>query len=155
MAATVVLLIALAAPVTAFAGGGGNCSACNVYSEPPVPSPGKQQLPKPTQPLPPQPPTGSTKTGGRQAHVPKALSRALALAGKDRKPLSQLLGGSDIGSLRSGSVNVGSPGALGAAFDLGVGPTVLLAILLATAALAFATRGTFRGWRLRRRPPSA
>jgi hypothetical protein len=144
LAATIVLLIALGAPGVALAG---HCSACSVYHEQSGPSAGKQQ---PTT-QPPQP-TGSTKSSGPQKHLPKGLSRALARSGKDRKPLSNILGDSGITSLRR-SASVGSPSALGAAFDLGVGPTVLLAILLATA-LGLAARGSVRGLRLRRRPPS-
>jgi hypothetical protein len=150
-AATLASLVVLAAPVSAFASGGGNCSACQVYHEAPGPSAGRQQQP-PTQP---QQPTGTSQSGGKQKHAPKGLSRVLAQAGKDRRPLSQLLGpDSGIGSLRNGPGNVGSPSLLGAAFDLGAGPTVLLAILLATA-LGLAARGSVRGWRLRRRRPSA
>ena len=145
--ATTVVLLVLVTPVTALAGGGGNCSACQVYHEANGPSAGKQQ--PSTQP---QQPIGSTKSGGKQTHVPKGLSRVLSQAGKDRKPLSQLLGDAGIGSLRNGSGDVGSPSILGAAFDLGVGPTVLLAILLATA-LGLAARGSVRGWLLRRRAP--
>jgi hypothetical protein len=72
----------------------------------------------------------------------------LAQAGSDKAPLSKLLTESG-GSLPAGADSGGSPGLLGAAFDLGVGPTVLLAILLATA-VGLAARGNIRGW-LRRR----
>jgi hypothetical protein len=146
-AVTIVFLVALAAPAAALAGGGGNCSACQVYHEPNAPSAGRQQ--PPTQP---QQPSGSNQSSGKQAHVPKGLSRVLAHAGKDRKPLSNILGESGITSLRSGSGSVGSPSLLGAALDLGAGPTALLAILLATA-LGLAARGSLRGRRLRRRRP--
>jgi hypothetical protein len=148
LAATAALLIALAAPAAALAGGGGNCSACQVYHEPNPPSPGKQQAPPPT----PQQPTSSPQPSAPQTQAPKGLSRVLAQAGADKAPLSRLLG-EGTGGLKNGSGSVASPGLLGAALDLGAGPTALLAILLATA-LALAARGSFRGWRVRRRPPN-
>jgi hypothetical protein len=142
-AAAAVLLIALAAPGVAIAAGGAKCkaSACQVYHEQSVPSAGAQQ-----QSTPPHA-TGTSTTGGTQ--TPTNLSRVLAQAGKDKAPLSQLLTDSGPGSLQTGPGNVVGPSALGAAFDLGVGPTALLAILLATA-VGFAVHGPVRGW-LRRR----
>jgi len=65
--------------------------------------------------------------------------------------VKRLLTDSGLGNLRSG--NVAGPSLLGAALDLGVGPMVLLAILLATA-VGLATRGSVRGWLLRRRSSS-
>jgi hypothetical protein len=146
LATAAVLLVVLAAPTAAFADKGGKCtaSACKVYSEGGAPSSGRQQ--------PPKSPTGSNKSGGHQPQLPKNLSRVLAHAGNDRLALSRLLNGdSAIGSLGSGPGGA-SPGLLGAAFDLGAGPTVLLAILLATA-LGLAGRGRVHGW-LRRRSSS-
>jgi len=141
-AATIVVLFALAAPAAAIAGGGGNCtaSACKVYHEQNAPSAGRQQPPQPTGP--------STHAGAKPAHVPKGLGRVLARAGADKGPVKRLLTDSGLGNLRSG--NVAGPSLLGAALDLGVGPMVLLAILLATA-VGLATRGSVRGWLLRRR----
>jgi hypothetical protein len=146
LAAAVVLIVALAAPAAAYADKGGKCtaSACKVYSEGGAPSSGGQH--------PPKAPTGSNKSSGQQPQVPKNMSRVLAHAGNDRLALSRLLNGDTaIGSLGSGPGG-GSPGLLGAAFDLGAGPTVLLAILLATA-LGLAGRGRVLGW-LRRRSSS-
>jgi hypothetical protein len=77
------------------------------------------------------------------------LSRVLAQAGKDKGPLSRLLHDSGAGTVQSGPGNVVGPTGLGAVFDLGVGPTALLAILFATA-VGFAVHGPVRGW-LRRR----
>jgi hypothetical protein len=51
---------------------------------------------------------------------------------------------------RATAAGVAAPSALGAAFDLGAGPTILLAILLATV-VALAVHGSLREWR-RRRP---
>jgi hypothetical protein len=149
LAAAVVLIVALAAPAAAFADKGGKCtaSACKVYSEQSAPTAGHHQPPR-------KAPTASNKSGGsqQQQQQPKNLSRVLAHAGNDRLPLSRLLNGDTaIGSLESGAGG-GSPGLLGAAFDLGAGPTVLLAILLATA-LGLAGRGRVHGW-LRRRSSS-
>lgn len=136
-AGTAVSCIALALPVIALANGGNKCnaSACKVYIEP-NPSAGKQQ---PTQ-------SSSTSTGQQ----PKNLARVLALAGKDRGPLSRLLHDSGISPLRGGSGNVVGPGLLGAALDLGAGPLALLAILLASA-LAIGAHGVMRR-RQRERP---
>jgi hypothetical protein len=145
-AAAAVIFIALALPVAALANGGSKCtaSACKVYIEPSSPSAGKQQPSQQSQP--PQLPTGPA-TGGSHAKARKGLARALAHAGADKGPLSNLLAGSGGGHLRAG--NVAGPSLLGAAFDLGAGPLALLGILLATA-LGLAARGSVRGWRRRR-----
>jgi hypothetical protein len=137
----VAVSIALAIPATALAGGGGKCnaSACKVYVEPNGPSAGKQQ---------PPPPTSDSTKGKGKTHVPKNLARALSQAGRDRGPLKHLLTGGDLGSMKGGA-NAGSPTLLGAAFDLGAGPLVLLSILLATA-LGLAARGSVRSWLHRR-----
>lgn len=144
LAATIVSLVALAAPGGALAGGGGNCSACKVYSESNGPNAGRKQQP-PTQP------TGPSTSGQQGSHVPKRYARVLQQAGKDRGPLKKLLTDGNIGALSSPDT-VGSPSLLGAALDLGTGPLILLSIVLATA-LGLAARGTVHGWRLRRRPP--
>jgi hypothetical protein len=142
--AGVVACISLAIPATALAGGGGKCnaSACKVYVEPNGPSAGKQQ-----QQPPPPPASGSAKGTGK-SHVPKNLARALSQAGRDRTPLKHLLADGGLGSMKGGS-NGGSPTLLGAAFDLGAGPLVLLSILLATA-LGLVARGSVRSWLHRR-----
>lgn len=142
--AGVVVFIALAIPATALAGGGGKCnaSACKVYVEPNGPSAGKQQQP------PPPPPTSGQTKGGQKTHVPKNLARALSQAGRDRGALKNLLTAGGLGSMKGGAT-AGSPTLLGAAFDLGVGPLVLLSILLATA-LGLAARGSVRSWLHRR-----
>jgi hypothetical protein len=145
-AATIVSVVVLVAPVSALAGGGGNCSACKVYSEPNGPNAGRKQQPPP--------PTAPGTAGTQPApHVAKKYSRVLQHAGRDKGPLRKLLT-DNIGAtaLSSGPEAVASPSLLGAALDLGTGPLVLLSILLATA-LGLAARGTVRGWRLRRRPP--
>lgn len=140
-AGVAVFFVALAIPAAALAGSGGKCnaSACKVYVEPNGPSAGKQQQPPP-------PTTGSTSK--RQTHVPKNLARALSQAGRDKGPLRELITDGGLGSLKGGA-GAGSPTMLGAAFDLGAGPLVLLSILLATA-LGLAARGSIRSWLHRR-----
>ncbi|HJQ75045.1 MAG TPA: hypothetical protein VJ814_09170 [Gaiellaceae bacterium] len=85
--------------------------------------------------------------------VPQQTTRKLSHAGKDRKLLSQIVSNPNFGAtrglLKTGASGVAAPSALGAAFDIGSGPTVLLAILLATA-LGLAIHGGLRGWRRRR-----
>lgn len=147
-AAVIVLFISLAAPAAAIADGGAKCSAsaCKVYHEQSGPTSQQQQPPKQTS-------TGPNKdTGRKQSYARKSYSRVLARAGKDRAPLKNLLtGDAAIGTLRGGSGG-GSPGLLGAAFDLGAGPAVLLAILLGTG-LGLAARGRITGWIRKRSTP--
>ena len=113
-----------------------------VYNEPNAPSAGGSHSQ--------QHPTGpSTKGGGSKHVVPKGVSRVLAHLGKDRAPLSRILRDSDIGNLQAGPSSVVTPSALGAAFDIGSGPTALLAILVATAIGLGAYNGA-RTWRRRR-----
>jgi hypothetical protein len=144
-----VLIVALAAPAAALANGSGTCkaSACKVYHESGGANSGGQK--PPTQ----KPPTGSNQNGGgRQSQVPKSYSRVLQNLGKDKAPMKNLLAGdAAIGNLPNGSGG-GSPSLFGAAFDLGAGPTALLAILLATA-LGLAARGSIRGWLAKRSSP--
>jgi hypothetical protein len=142
-AAAAVFCIALALPVGALADGGGKCtaSACKVYHEQDVPSAGRKQQPPPA--------TGPSTNGGNTTHVPSKLSRVLQQAGRDRGPLKHLLTDAGIGNLQSGPASAASPSLLGAAFDLGTGPMVLLVLLLGTA-VGLAARGSVRGW-IRRR----
>lgn len=140
--------MALAAPAAALADGGSKCnaSACKVYHEQNGPNTGHHQQQ-------PQQPTGSNQGGStKQSHAPKSYARVLQQAGKDRSALKNLLGqDGNIGSLSKGSGG-GSPSLLGAAFDLGAGPTILLAILLGVG-LGVAARGGAGNW-LRRRSNS-
>jgi hypothetical protein len=146
-AGVAVFFITLAIPTTALAAGGGKCnaSACKVYVEPNGPSAGKQQSPPPQQQ---QQPTGGPAEGKGATHVPKNLARALSQAGRDRGPLKNLVTDGGPGSLKGGA-SAGSPTLLGAAFDLGAGPLVLLSLLLATA-FGLAARGSLRTWLQRR-----
>ncbi len=148
--ATAAFFIALALPAGAFASKGHKCkaSACLVYVEQGgSPHPGGSG-PKPPQ----QSSSGPATSGGKHqtpAPTPGKSARALAQAGTERSALKNLLGDAGLGNPGSGTASVASPSALGAAFDLGSGPTVLLAILLATM-LALAGHTGLRSWRRRR-----
>jgi hypothetical protein len=104
-------------------------------------------------------PTGSGKHAGSAKStsstptpipVPKAAARALAHAGSDKGILHRLVTNPGIGATRSfgptSSSAATAPSALGSAFDLGSGPTTLLAVLAGTAVLLLAASG-WRGWR--------
>lgn len=109
-------------------------------------------------------PTGSGKhTGGGKSKssappapipIPKAARRALAHAKGDRRVLFRLVTNPALGAQRamgpSSSSAAGAPSALGSAFDLGSGPTALLAALAGTAVLLLAASG-LRVWRHRHR----
>jgi hypothetical protein len=139
-AAAVVLFVALAVPAAALADGGSKCSAsaCKVYHEQGPPTGGGHKPP-------PKGPTSSNQGGGTQGHASKSYSRVLAHLGPDKGAVKNLLGQeAPVDNVASGSAG-GSPSILGAAFDLGAGPTVLLAILLGTA-LGLAARGRVGGW---------
>jgi hypothetical protein len=128
----------LVAPSAALACTGGP-SAVNVY---------KECLPSGS---------GSKPTSGGGAgstlSLSKETARALAHAGKDRHLLSELVRNPGLGASRelqsAGAGSTRAPSALGSAFDLGSGPTALLAVLAATAVLLLGATGV-RGWRHRR-----
>lgn len=147
--AAAVICIALALPAGVLANGGGTCnaSACKVYTEGPGTAGGGQSQ---------GPGSGSTSSPStvKPAHISPKVSHLLSHAGKDKSALHAIASLPGYGAQRgakffdAGTVGVATPSALGAAVDLGAGPTILLAILLATA-VAFA----LHGWR-RRRPSS-
>jgi hypothetical protein len=129
----------LVAPSGALAGGcGGNPSAVNVYKEcvenggGGTPTSGGTPSSGPTS-VPSSSPTGQTP-----AH-----------AGEDRRVLASLVKGYGIrrhlGAADAGGA-VSSPTALGSAFDLGSGPTLLLIVLAGTAVLILTGSG-MRLWR--------
>lgn len=133
----------LALPSGALASGGSKCkaSACQVYTEGAGKANGQGQ-------------DVSGPTTTQPVHVPSKTSRLLARAGKDKAALRAIASmpgyGAKRGLLATGAApSVGAPSALGAAFDLGTGPTILLVILLATA-VAAAARGGVRSWHRRR-----
>lgn len=136
------VLIALAVPAVAVAGSGGggqkcNASACKVYVEPGVVQGGQETR---------------SNTAQKPVRVSKKAAQTLAAAGKDRKVVTQLLTNPGYGAFRgfkSSAGQITAPTALGAVFDLGSGPTALLAILIATA-FGLAVHGGVRRWRQRR-----
>jgi len=129
----------LVAPSAAFACNGGP-SAVNVYKEC-LPSGGGSK------------PTSGSSTGSTLP-VSKRTARALAHAGKDKRLLSNLVRNPDLGASRElqshSAASAEAPSALGSAFDLGSGPTALLAVLAGTAVLLLGAGG-WRGWRRWRR----
>jgi hypothetical protein len=146
LAAAVVVGAVLIVPSAALADGcGGGPSAQNVYTEC-LPSGGGG---KPT--------SSGHKNGGTQRStgvtsvpVPKQTAKALKKAGDDGKSLSELLRGyGSVRLLQSSHSPTSEPTAIGSAFDLGSGPTVLLIVLAGTAVLLLAATG-FRFARHRR-----
>ena len=137
--AAIVAGVFLVAPSAALACNGGP-SAVSVYKEC-LPSGGGS---KPT--------SGGSAGSARSTSLPvsKQTSRALAHAGKDKSVLSNLVRNPDLGAVRElqsvGTSSAKAPSAIGSAFDLGSGPTALLAILAGTAVLLLAASGV-RGWR--------
>jgi hypothetical protein len=139
LAAAVVAGAVLVAPSTAFACNGGP-SAVNVYKEC-LPTGGGSK------------PTSGGSAGSTPLSISKQTARALAHAGKDRRVLSNLVRNSGLGAtrgLRASSAGSAAPSAIASAFDLGSGPTALLAVLAGTALLLLGGSG-LRVWRHRHR----
>jgi hypothetical protein len=137
----IVVGIALAAPGGAFACGGGP-SAQNVYTECVTNAGGD----KPTNP------SQQAGSGQKQLPVSSKTKHALAKGGPDSRVLASIVRNSGMGEPDLASSGTGSqPSALGSAFDLGSGPTILLAALAATALLLLGGSG-FRFWRQRQHP---
>jgi UPF0716 family protein affecting phage T7 exclusion len=88
------------------------------------------------------------------AHISPGTARALKKAGRNGKSVAALVKGYPaerfLQSHPSGSTST-TPTAIGSAFDLGSGPTVLLIVLLATGALLLGGTG-LRVRRNRQRP---
>jgi hypothetical protein len=142
LAAAVVAGAVLVAPSSALACTGGP-SAYNVYKEC-VQSGGGSK------------PTSGGGTGSRSLPISKQTSRALSHAGKDKHALTNLVRNPNLGGasreLQSHSAtSERAPSAIGSAFDLGYGPTALLAALIGTAVLLLGGSG-FRVLRHRHRP---
>ena len=140
LAAALVAGVALIAPSAALACNGGP-SAVNVYKEC-LPSGGGSK------------PTSGGSSKATTLPVSSQTARALAHAGNDKGVLSNLVRNPGLGASRElqshGAASAKAPSALGSAFDLGSGPTALLAVLLGTAALLLGAGG-FRSWRHWRR----
>jgi hypothetical protein len=130
------------APTAAFACGGSNPSAVNVYVECLQGGGGAK-------------PTNHPSSGGTNSNPttpvtsePSSTARVLAHAGADKALLSKLVGtGLGTSNLQS-SGPATSPSAIGSAFDLGSGPTALLLILAGTAVVLLSGSG-LRFWRRR------
>ena len=100
----------------------------------------------------------ATTSGTHESSTSKPVSnrtlQVLKHAGKDRSALTNLVKGYGLKRQLQGihvSEASATPSALGSAFDLGSGPTVLLIVLAGTAALLLGGTG-MRGWRSRHRP---
>jgi hypothetical protein len=154
LAAALVAGAFLAAPSLALADGcGGGPSAQNVYTECLQTGGGG----KPTSSHANGGGHGSTgsirstgSTSAPSAPVSKQTAKALKKAGSDGKTISALVRGYGSARLLQGSHSpTGEPTAIGSAFDLGSGPTVLLILLAGTAVLLLGATG-FRYTRHRR-----
>jgi sarcosine oxidase gamma subunit len=128
------------APTAAFACGGSNPSAVNVYVECVQNGGGSK-------------PSQHTSSGATHATTPVTTTaptktdRALAhVSGPDKALLSSLAGGGEP-AMKSGDAGT-APSAIGSAFDLGSGPTALLVILAGTAIVLLGGSG-LRFWRRR------
>jgi hypothetical protein len=141
--------VLLVVPPAAMACSGG-VSAVNVYKEC-VPSGGGGNAAGSK--------TGTHKTGGSTTptaavvHIPAKTVKKLKKAGKDEKSISALV--KSYGAVRllqsHSSHPTATPTAIGSAFDLGSGPTVLLIVLVGTAVLLLGGSG-MRVRRNRQRP---
>lgn len=150
VAAAVVLV--LVTPVSALACGGGGTSASQIYREClPNARGGNSQGP------------GSGGGGGGSANqTPPPVSSPIAKAfahshasKAQQQLLTGLLRNPGFGKTRSlqnyPTGNVAAPSTLDAAFDVGPGPVVLIALLAGSAVLLLAATG-WRGWRRWRGP---
>jgi len=138
------------APTAAFACGGSSPSAVNVYVECPVGNAGGSNGNAGG-----SKPANHSSSGGTQSttpvtHVPSKTARVLAHAGHNKALLTNLVSGQGLNApsdLQS-SGPATAPSAIGSAFDLGSGPTVLLLILAGTAVVLLGGSG-LRFWQRR------
>jgi hypothetical protein len=86
---------------------------------------------------------GSTKPTVAVVHIPAKTAKKLKKAGKDEQSLSRLVKGyGAVRLLQSHSSHPAkNPTAIGSAFDLGSGPTLLLIVLVGTAVLLLGGSG--------------
>ncbi|MFL5941890.1 MAG: hypothetical protein ACJ75L_01325 [Gaiellaceae bacterium] len=124
--------VGLSAPTAAFACGGSNPSAVNVYVECLEDGGGS----KPT-----------NNSAQSTTPVTPNTARVLAHLGHDKALLSKLVGGPAPSNLHS-SGPATAPSAIGSAFDIGSGPTALLLIMAGTAVVLLGGSG-LRFWRRR------
>lgn len=152
LATAAILVAVLVVPPAAFASGcGGGPSAQQVYKEC-LPGGGNG---KPTHKAKSNGPTsttpGSSVTPVTPVTITPKTAKALKKAGKDRQSLKRLVTAYGHRSLASShATQAAAPTAIGSAFDLGAGPTVLLVMLAGTAVLLLAASG-YRSLRHRNR----
>ena len=152
-ATTLVAVVALAAPASALAKGKHKKqpSAVDVYVEQVQTAGGHQTAPSKTGASTTGSATESTSSSVPLSH--KAKQQLHSQGGKDTGLLTEVA--SQAGNERKLAAvgSVSQPGTLDAAFDLGAGPTLLFAFVLATG-LFVAVGGGLRGYRRWRRPKS-
>lgn len=147
VAAAVVLV--LLTPVSALACGGGGTSASQIYREClPNASGGKSQGPGPSNS------GGGTNPAPVSSPIAKAFAHSHASKAQQQL-LTGLVRNPGFGKTRflqnRPTGNVAAPSTLDAAFDVGPGPVVLIALLAGSAVLLLAATG-WRGWRRWRGP---
>jgi hypothetical protein len=143
--AVIVASAVLWSPAAAFACGGGP-SAGNVYSECVPTGSGSKSASSGAH-------NSGSGTGSAQSPVSAQTAKALQHTSKqNRRRLAHLLGAYGTTRLHAPSNPTAAtePSALGSAFDLGSGPTVLLIVLAGTAVLLLGGSGV-RVWRHRDR----
>lgn len=134
--------VMLWAPTAAFACGGSNPSAVNVYVECVQGGGGA----KPTNHASSSATKPNTTTPASTAATTKTARVLAHVSGPDKALLSNLASGNEP-SMKSGEPAT-APSAIGSAFDLGSGPTALLLILAGTAVVLLGGSG-LRFWRRR------
>lgn len=143
-------LALLGSPASALAKGNPP-SAADVYSEQVHSASGHHSTPATSHKTSTSATTTTQSTSPSTSLPTKVKHKVKRQGGKDAGLLAQVA--SQVGGERKLAA-VGTttqPGTLNAAFDLGTGPTVLFAFVLATV-LFLAIGGGLRGWRRRRRP---
>lgn len=149
LAALVVGAVLVVVPPAALSDGcGGGPSAVNVYSEclgsggggKPTTHTGSHKGSGSNSPTAPSTTGGSTSTS---VPISPQTTKTLKKAGKDEKSLSSLVKGYGAVRLLESHSNAPAttPTAIGSAFDLGSGPTVLLIVLAGTAFLLLTATG--------------
>jgi hypothetical protein len=151
LASGIVAGAVLVLPPAAFADCGGNSSAVNVYTECLSSGGGGKHTSGSHSTS--GTPTNGGSTGSSSSPISGRTAKALKEAGPDGKSLANLVKGYGASRLLQShsSGPTTTPTAIGSAFDLGSGPTVLLIALAGTAVLLLGASGT-RVWRNRQRP---
>jgi hypothetical protein len=146
LTASLVAGVALAAAPSAALACNSSTSAVNVYKE-------CLQTGGGGTPTGPPPSTGKDSSSNPSTTVSGPAEKALTKAGKDKGALTNLVNGYGLRrhlAVAGQSGAATTPSAVGSAFDLSSGPTALLIVLAATAALILGGSG-MRVWRNRHR----